>query len=121
MSSGQLPRWPEIFPKMKRRGKGRERRGRLVIFDADWNPQIAVRESQVDGRFDYPPGETLKPGLIHVSMTIADRRVSGVVVDSACDALYSGHLCDLPPGHQGEHECHQHDTTIRWNEETEKA
>ncbi|QGJ94961.1 hypothetical protein SEA_REDWATTLEHOG_102 [Gordonia phage RedWattleHog] len=31
MSSGQLPRWPQFFPKMKVRGKGRLPRTRVVI------------------------------------------------------------------------------------------
>lgn len=33
MSSGQRPRWPEFFPAMKRRGKGRRRPARVILWE----------------------------------------------------------------------------------------
>lgn len=38
MSRNQRPRWPEFFPAMKRRGKGRRRRPRLTVWDGHGNP-----------------------------------------------------------------------------------
>ncbi|WP_280317273.1 hypothetical protein [Nocardia wallacei] len=39
MSRGQRPRWPEFFPAMKRRGKGRRRRAlRVMVWDDHGNP-----------------------------------------------------------------------------------
>jgi hypothetical protein len=38
MSSGQKPRWPQYFPRMKRRGKHRKRGARMVLWNSAWNP-----------------------------------------------------------------------------------
>lgn len=49
VSRNQRPRWPAFYPRMKRRGKGRRRAGRVVLWDvssdgvweAAWPPVIA--------------------------------------------------------------------------------
>ncbi|MFE7744448.1 hypothetical protein [Nocardia sp. NPDC057455] len=39
MSSGQLPRWPEFFPRMKYRARKRHgRKMRIIYWDKDLNP-----------------------------------------------------------------------------------
>ncbi len=38
MSSGQKPRWPQYFPRMKQRGRYRKHRPRFVFYDETWNP-----------------------------------------------------------------------------------
>ncbi|QDF18499.1 hypothetical protein SEA_PUPPER_12 [Gordonia phage Pupper] len=38
MSSGQLPRWKQFFPKMKERGAHRRTAMRMVSYDKHWNP-----------------------------------------------------------------------------------
>lgn len=38
MSSGQRPRWNQFFPKMKRRGKGRTKPARIVLYDGYFGP-----------------------------------------------------------------------------------
>lgn len=50
MSSGQRPRWPAYFPRMKQRGKGRRRRKpRIVLYDERWRP-IWFPALRVDGQ-----------------------------------------------------------------------
>lgn len=48
MSSGQKPRWPEFFPKMKRRGNRKP--SRFVVYDSEWNPQWPPSIGGVDLR-----------------------------------------------------------------------
>lgn len=35
MSSGQRPRWPAFFPRMKQRGRGRRRPAPFILWDVD--------------------------------------------------------------------------------------
>lgn len=59
MSSGQKPRWPEFFPKMKRRGNRRP--SRFVVYDSEWNPQWPPSIGGVDlrsGKLTFQLGNT---------------------------------------------------------------
>lgn len=38
MSSGQKPRWPQFYPKMKVRNKGRRRPPRIFVYDEHFEP-----------------------------------------------------------------------------------
>ncbi|QDH85213.1 hypothetical protein SEA_NUBI_80 [Gordonia phage Nubi] len=38
MSSGQRPRRPAFFPRMKQRGKHRPRRARITVYDSEFRP-----------------------------------------------------------------------------------
>ena len=49
MSSGQRPRWPAYFPRMKRRGRYRPHRARIVVYSANWEP-IWPPALHVDGQ-----------------------------------------------------------------------
>ncbi|MFI7191441.1 hypothetical protein ACIBQ0_17040 [Nocardia nova] len=56
MSSGQKPRWPAYFPRMKDRGRHRRRGVRTVLYDANfnpiWPPVLHVKGMTVPVRFD---------------------------------------------------------------------
>lgn len=56
MSSGQKPRWPAYFPRMKNRGRHRRRGVRMVLWDQNfnpiWPPVIHAKGMSIPVRFD---------------------------------------------------------------------
>lgn len=65
MSRNQRPRWPEFFPAMKRRGKGRRRRPRLTVWDGHGNPV-------------WPPVLAVGGHMVRVEMS--NLRISGRMI-----------------------------------------
>lgn len=63
MSSGQLPRWKQFFPKMKERGAHRRTGMRTIAYDADWNPTWWKGPLM-------PTGKSLKPGVHYFDVEI---------------------------------------------------
>ncbi|PSR63975.1 hypothetical protein C8259_08980 [Nocardia nova] len=56
MSSGQRPRWPAYFPRMKDRGRYRRRGVRIVLYDGHgepiWPPVLLLDGEPLRIRFD---------------------------------------------------------------------
>ncbi|MFE2994246.1 hypothetical protein ACFXG4_04845 [Nocardia sp. NPDC059246] len=74
MSSGQKPRWRAYFPRMKHRGRGRRRPGRIIL----WQDGKAVWPNPFHPKRGRPPAtitmRSNSPGEGSVALALDPRR-----------------------------------------------